>query len=50
MLSITQEKNTFQRVGLRPAKKPQKGKPNSQASRGKKENRWHQCGKPEHFK
>jgi hypothetical protein len=50
MLSITQEKNTFQRVGLRPAKKPQKRKPNSQASRGKKENSCYWCGKPGHFK
>jgi hypothetical protein len=47
---ITQEKNTFQRVRLRPAQKPQKGSPNSQASGVKKENRCYQCGKPGHFK
>jgi hypothetical protein len=29
---INKEKNSFQKVGLRPAQKPQKGRPNSQAS------------------
>jgi hypothetical protein len=31
---IIQEKNTFPRVGPRPAQKPQKGRPTSQASGG----------------
>jgi hypothetical protein len=46
----TQEKNTFQRVGLKPAQKSQKGRPNSCGSGGKKKNRCFQCGKPGHFK
>jgi esterase/lipase len=33
---ITQEKNTFQRAGPRPTQKPQKGRPNSLASGGKR--------------
>jgi hypothetical protein len=47
---ITEEKNTFQRVGPRPAQKLQNGRPNSQASEGKKENGCYWCGKPGHFK
>jgi hypothetical protein len=47
---ITQEKSTFQRVGPRPVEKPQKGRPNSQASGERKRNRCYRCGKPEHFK
>jgi hypothetical protein len=47
---ITQEKNTFQRVGLRLAQKPHKGRPNSQAWSEGGRKRTSAIGVESHFK